>query len=277
MKIKISKSFFILFLFFIIFYDYKQLIVFFLALILHELSHLFLAKKYNLKINSFHISPFGIYCIIDGIEFLSLFKKIKITGIGVFVNLLLFSLFFILNINNIYATYFIYYNLFIFLFNLLPIYPLDGSKLLLYICSYFYGYLHCAKQIISLGKIFSSIIILLGFILTILFPTNIFIYLLGVYLFKKQNHNIYTKLYYDFFKSIENKYTHINTLPVKTIYINKCTTLNTIFKYFSYDNYLIFVYEKNSVLFDYTEKELFDYISTKPLHTTIDDLLNTSL
>ncbi len=134
MKIKINKSFFILFTFFIIYYDYTQLLLFISALIIHELSHIAVAKHYGLTTKSFNLTPLGIYCIIENIDTLPLFKKINITLAGVFANFLLFILFSIFNFN-IYCAYFKNYNLFLLLFNILPIYPLDGSKLYLYIFS----------------------------------------------------------------------------------------------------------------------------------------------
>ncbi len=273
MKIKISKTFFVLFIFFIVFYDYKQLFAFLLALFLHEISHLILALKYKLKIESFNITPFGVYCIINDIEFLSIHKKIKITIIGIVTNIVFFLCFYLLSSDNLILKYFTYYNLFLAIFNLLPIYPLDGSKLFIYIHSYFFGYMNSAKIIIWLGKNITKALILFGFILTILYTTNIYIYLFGIYLYRKQTSDIYTKLYYDFYKSLQKKYKLKKTLKVKTLYINKESTLTDLFKYYSYDNFLTFVFNDENMIFDFTEYEIFLYMENSPLSTKIGTLI----
>lgn len=82
----------------------------------------------GLKIRKFHIMPFGFKITFEetGNYQKNEIKKILISAIGPFTNLLIMVLAIILKLHsNI-----IYSNLIIAIFNLLPIYPLDGGRIL---------------------------------------------------------------------------------------------------------------------------------------------------
>jgi Zn-dependent protease len=119
----------VFFLIVFVFLDIKMAIALFISILIHEMAHAWMANK----------KGYAVY----GIE-ISLFKgsaymqppnqrdSIPITFAGPLSNLLLFiiSALCILLIGENYFLYsFSFINLFLFIFNMLPIYPMDGGHL----------------------------------------------------------------------------------------------------------------------------------------------------
>ncbi|MBR6516538.1 MAG: hypothetical protein IKT40_06745 [Bacilli bacterium] len=83
--------------------------------------------KYKVKIKYLELSIIGGIIEIEKKE-LMLYQKLMIDGIGIIINLIIIILISILNLETL--NYLIAYNLFMIVFNLIPIIPLDGYKLL---------------------------------------------------------------------------------------------------------------------------------------------------
>lgn len=127
-------------IFIIIFYFSKQLKIYFLFMIfalIHELSHIFIARLLGNKLKKFKIMPIGfsIYIktnledynkkILKGSKYN--LNKILIYLAGPLTNIVVVFFVYVINKNLLEI---IYINIIIAVFNMLPIYPLDGSKIL---------------------------------------------------------------------------------------------------------------------------------------------------
>lgn len=125
-------SYLIALLFFIMGYFRKYLIIM-LIILVHELGHIITGLLFKWKIDKIIILPFG--CLTKFNEFINrpIIEEFMISIMGI-----IFQLIFIYQINS-------FYNNIIILFNLLPIYPLDGYKIfnliLNKICSFKRSYL----------------------------------------------------------------------------------------------------------------------------------------
>ena len=143
---------------------FREIIIVYLILIIHELGHFFIMKYYNIKVNYIYIYPYG--GMIDSEILINTnSKKVFLISLGgVLIQLFLFFLIFILFklniINEYYYLIFKKYNLFIIIFNLLPMYPLDGFKIFNSTFEMFFSF----KKSIYIS-IFLNIIILLCFLL----------------------------------------------------------------------------------------------------------------
>lgn len=128
-------------------------VAFLLFSILHEIGHYCMALFYRFEIESVVILPFGAFLSLEDFGLHAPYQEIIMLIMGPFVNLVLGLVFYILEINELFEI-----NIFIFLFNLLPIYPLDGSKLFLLFLSYFVNYKKCFQIQIKLSLLTLSVL-----------------------------------------------------------------------------------------------------------------------
>lgn len=165
---------------------FKEIIVISIILVIHEFGHYYFINKFNWNINKINIYPFGGVCILDDDIDKPLNEEFLVTIFGPLTQELLFIVIIFLYKNSIIDEYlytlFKDYNITILLFNLLPIIPLDGSKILNVIINKF-----CNFRISYMLNIFISIVFLSIFF--ILFKKDSSYYLIISFL-------IYQIIYY---------------------------------------------------------------------------------
>jgi stage IV sporulation protein FB len=106
----------------------------------HELGHFAVAKAFRWRIREILLLPFGGVLVVDEAASTPIYQEILVTLAGPLQHLWLILITFFLLQNGIIsplpATTFIEANVFMALFNLIPVNPLDGGKLLTAIFSY---------------------------------------------------------------------------------------------------------------------------------------------
>ncbi|MDO5780142.1 MAG: site-2 protease family protein [Clostridium sp.] len=119
-------------LFFILLSLNKSIILAFISIFLHEISHIVVAKRNGCKFNNFKIHIYGTNAEFINIDELSKKEKIQIYLAGPCMNLAITFIFFLVGliINNSIIDKIININLSLLFFNILPAYPLDGSRIL---------------------------------------------------------------------------------------------------------------------------------------------------
>lgn len=166
-KIKIHPLFYFVAVICILTGFFKYFIFLFIIILIHELGHILTALFFDWNIKKIVILPFGGITIFEDKINRSMAEEFLIAIMGPMFQLFLF---FIKN------KLFFSINLFILLFNLIPIFPLDGSKILNVGLNYLFPFKksHIISIIISLTNII-TIILLLKFNLVLI---TIFLFLI---------------------------------------------------------------------------------------------------
>jgi stage IV sporulation protein FB len=143
---------------------FKEFIIMFLIIIIHEIGHLLAAAYYHFNIDKISLYPFGGYIKFNDKLNRSLREEfiVLISGpllqIVFFVFMLFINYLELININtlNIIVNY--HYSL--LFFNLLPIFPLDGSKLINILLSKFIPFKqsHLLMIYISYAMLFIALV-----------------------------------------------------------------------------------------------------------------------
>ena len=203
----------------------KYAIIIFLIVLFHELGHVIICKIFKYKINSIEIFPFGGVTKIDKLLNNSIIKDLLISIMGIIFQLIIF----LITDNAVVLKY----NKYIMIFNLLPIIPLDGSKLLFEIYALIMPY----KKVIKYYYITSFIFIIIYFIFNYKYNLNNYMIII-LFIYKTveviKNKNI---LYEKFI--LERALYNIKFNKVK----NKNEDINKYFKdtkyYYKYNNKII--------------------------------------
>lgn len=147
-----------IFLFMILFYFTKQIEIYAMIMffaIFHELGHLLAGLLLGMKPDKMEIMPYGIAIsfkltprdynkkIKNGNQ-LEL-KKILVALAGPATNVIMIMIFLRMKIDLVTSLMVIYSNLLLILFNLLPIYPLDGGRVIKGILHIFFGRMKAEK------------------------------------------------------------------------------------------------------------------------------------
>lgn len=133
-KIKIHYTYYIIIVSFLLTGCFINLIAFTSLIIIHELGHYYTCKILKIKVDKIIIYPYGgITKINDKID-INLNKELLISISGIIIQSIYFFIIYLLYKNNFLREYtyniFFKYHYNILIFNLIPIYPLDGSKIL---------------------------------------------------------------------------------------------------------------------------------------------------
>lgn len=207
MKIKIDLKIFIFLLIIIIFTN--QINLYFLTMgfcLIHEIGHFIIAILLKFKPKELTIMPLGFFIKLDvnidkQKKKIKELKKILIYLAGPITNIIIVAIVASLNIKYIKI---IYINLIITIFNLIPIYPLDGGRILKSIMKITVGdrkaniYTHrIANFFVILLTMLSSIAIVYFKNISILF---MIIYIWYLIYFENRKFKIKEKMY----KLIEN-------------------------------------------------------------------------
>lgn len=172
-------------------YALKTFLILFLLLLIHEIVHILMAFLLHYTIQEIHIYPFGYSCDIAHLNHGKSIEEILIVLAGLsthFIFPYFFQIAYEWNIISLaYCQYLRTLNQAIFLFNCLPIYPLDGGRI-------FDALMHCILPYEKARKItmFFSIMSLLCWIMIQKINYNMLLMLF--FLFYQQVHLFKTQL-----------------------------------------------------------------------------------
>lgn len=270
---------FVFFVFFLLGYIENILISFFVVL-LHELAHTVVAKIFNYKIKNIELFPFGGVARIEESIAINPKHEVMIALAGPIFNftLIIMTYPFIEHIqNNEKLLFFIYTNLIIGIFNLMPIIPLDGGRIVRAYLAFLIGVKRSTKVVVKISKAISIIIFLWGCLLTKQSPENVFVPLISIFLFIAA-HREHQMAVFIFMKEITQKKQYLlsqGILNTKNLVAVKNTLLKDIMNQFTPRRYhIITVMDKKcNVIGVLTESQVLDGMIKYGMNVTLDQLL----
>ena len=197
--------------------NFKNFIIFSSIIIIHELGHIIGAVIFKWKIEKIILLPFGGITIFQEKIDKPLKEEFIITVLGPLFQFV----FCFLYRNNVL---FMQYNLLILLFNLLPVYPLDGSKIINIIFNKFISF--------KKSHILTIIVSLVVLIIILSIKYNLLFYLILLFIFLEIIKEI-NKHHYYFNKFLLERHLYNNNYQKEKIIKNiKCMKKQTkhIFK-----------------------------------------------
>lgn len=215
-----------------------EVLIFLIALFLHELAHWFVAKRFGYKLVNFYLMPYGA-CLSYNETFLER-EEILIALAGPITNLfmciVIIALWWIIPISYAYTYYFVQCNFYLALFNFLPCYPLDAGRILKAIVKNKFSYEKAIKVTKILCYIFSFIFFVM-FVISCFILINFNFLMISILLFlgifDTNFQGKYEKIYVDKEKLLEKG------IAVKCLAVNGNYTLLKAYKKFSSTKYNI--------------------------------------
>ncbi|SDK57881.1 M50 family metallopeptidase [Natronincola ferrireducens] len=267
---------------FSIYYEYfHELILVMLVIVTHELAHSFVAIYYGVNVTEIELFPFGGVARAENYLDLDPFKEMVISIVGPIVNFVLLLI--AIMIQSYITTqvdillFFIFINLTIGLFNMLPILPLDGGRILRAYLSNKIGFKKATKFMIKLSKIIASSLFIISIYLGTKNTENFFLTGIAIFLYFKA-HNEAEKIGYTFIYQIVTKKKQLldkGIMDVKYLTALESIDLRKVLQEFSTSKYhfVTVINTKGKVLGNISESEILDAIIQYNYKLTLANLL----
>lgn len=181
MKIKIDYKILILMMIFFLSQNLWIYLILLAFCIVHELGHVLSGILLGRKIEKFELMAIGCRVKFFDEEEFNPIKDIIISASGPLINFILVIFFLVQPIHIKYVEFYIYGNLLLGVFNLLPIYPLDGGRIIKNILELIKNDISVEEITNNISNITLIILTMIASILVIYFK-NIFIFITILYL-----------------------------------------------------------------------------------------------
>ncbi len=240
-KFKVGLSFLLFIIFSLIFNKIALVFNYLLALSLHELAHLFVAVKSGYTLKIARLDMFGLSIELN--EQIDHKDSFKINIAGPFFNLLLalicMALYWLIPTCYIYLNTFCFSNIIIAIFNLLPVYPLDGGKI-------FRGMVKSDKAYVILDRVIRyslAGLFICAFVFSCFGSPNLILLIFAIFFLFTGREKTPTM---SIFKYRQNK--HFDKVVI--LKVEETETLFSLIKQIKPHNYTIFYVPKLNKYFD---------------------------
>ncbi len=254
------------------------LLSYIITVILHEFAHSFVASKLGYKLNQINLMPHGASLSGDN-RFFSARDEVLVAIAGPALNIILAILgcavWWIFPSTYFYTQQFVYANVVTAAINFLPIFPLDGGRVLLAVMSRNGQRTKAIKKVRLIGIMLSSVI-LVGFVMTVFFTPNYTMLIFGSFLFitsileDKQ-------AYYSHIGLFESKSSHLNRgLKLRALAVSQNIPLYKLISAVTPDSITEFnvIDENYKVIGKISELQLEKLIQIYPASTTLKLILS---
>jgi len=261
--------------------QFEMYVIAYFFAFLHEIAHIVVAKHFNLEVNEIEFLPIGFNARICGTWKLTVERELVLFLCGPAINLL-FSAFF-LAVSSVVSTTnskvlieIITVNIFLACFNMIPMVPLDGGRILMIILSRGIGIIKCAYFCIYISKLLNVILLIFGVMLFLATGNYIVIiiicYTLGVALHQG------TYIITDTFLYILNKKNFINKnriAHIKPLAVRDTTCLIRLLREIDRNHIItaLIFNRDNKIMGTVNEYEVLEYVLIQGPNAVVGDLL----
>ncbi|TCO79975.1 M50 family metallopeptidase [Marinisporobacter balticus] len=279
--IKVNGLLGIIFFIFFIFGYVEDLLISFIVVLLHEGAHVFTAKLLGYNIDNIEIFPFGGVARIEETIATNPQHEIMIAVSGPILNLIIvFMSYYLMGIflfSSEQFIFFVHVNLVIGIFNLFPIVPLDGGRIVRAYLAYFWGFKRGTKIVVILSKILSCLLFLWGCYGMQYNKLNIYFSCLAIFLYIAA-HKEKKMAAFIFIKEITQKKQHLlenGVLSTRYLTAVKSTAIKDIMNQFIPRKYHIITVmdTRCNVIAVLTENEVLNGMVTYGLNASLEKLL----
>ncbi|WP_284139720.1 MULTISPECIES: M50 family metallopeptidase [unclassified Virgibacillus] len=225
-----------------------QLFIILSIVFIHEAGHFFAARWFQWRVSEIKLWVFGGVMRTDEHSNRPLYEDIIVTIAGPLQHIFIFLV-------CVMCTYYqllsptvvemiLFYNGVILLFNLLPIWPLDGGKLIFFVCSHFFAYRKAHQLIVQLSLLLCMIMMV---VILFVLPFNLSAFLVFIFLFV-ENKTEWKQRFYVFMRFLINRYEEDASIHrVLPISVNHQENLMDVFQQFKRG-------KKHSIYINYPNK-----------------------
>ena len=269
LKFKVHWSFLALGILMLVYGNFFNFVCCLTCVVLHEMGHSFVGRKLGYRLNVITLMPYGAMLSGSNAPF-SENDEIKIAIAGPVVNAIIIVICYVFKLFAptifVYINPFFLANIYTFCFNILPVYPLDGGRIMLSVISKFGNRTRAYNITKLVGFIITGIIFLLFFI-SFIYELNYMLGINALFLLIGLLEND-TEIYYNKLSNFEKFKVSFN----KSIKLNANDTIFKAYKQIANNRY-----KEVCVRADCTEKHFKrDYIMDKilevPINTKLKDL-----
>lgn len=250
---------------------FVQLSIIWSIIIIHELGHFLAARYFNWRIQSIVLWVFGGVMKTDEHTTRPLKEEIIVTLSGPVQHVIIYFVIVTLSqlqlLPNHITEQALYFNSLILFFNLLPIYPLDGGKITLFLLSYMMPYRLAYRSVLICSFVICMLIIIAQLFIVSFTLTAVVLFLfLVIELYK-----YWQDEYYTFIRFLLHRMYSEKVYPnVKNIYVSDTDRLLDVFNKFKRNKYH-YIYVTPKFMISETEG-LERYFYDKNYHQRVKDI-----
>lgn len=252
-----------------------ELSIILMIVLIHELGHYFMARLFKWRVESIMLWVFGGVMKTEEHGNSSLRQEALVIIAGPVQNLFIYLGLYFLSAYSVFPSpvleLIFYYNTAILIFNLLPIWPLDGGKLLFVLLSSYLPYRQAYHSIIILSMVTSLAFLLVQLFL---FPFTLSAFCLMIFLFM-ENRTEWKQRFYVFIRFLLKRYEGNSDVtgiqPITTSYQH--SLMDVFFKFKRSKKHSIYIHYPNQERKSIDESDcLRSYFHDKQYHTTIGEV-----
>ncbi|MED4127654.1 MULTISPECIES: M50 family metallopeptidase [Shouchella] len=251
---------------------FKEVLMLLFIVFVHEMGHVWMARRFNWDVIKIELLPFGGAAVLEPKGIRPAREEAWIVCWGPLQHTWMMGLsYFLLHTTDVWMVQdhqlFISHNMAILLFNLIPIHPLDGGRLVHLLYSAFLPY----KLAMRATRLTSLILLFIGFFVVLIFMLKlnlimIFSFLILTLILDYRQRN------YRFIRFLMAKLDDQTSTKRSNLYVEKETTLRVVSEKIRKNHLHTVVLVENHVRTTYSLAAVLDVYFQKGAHVTIDEL-----